>query len=148
MRKKETRDRSNQAGFTLIELMVVIVIIGILAAIVVPRMVGASDEAKVTAARAQISSFRTALDMYRLQIGSYPSTSEGLEALISNETGRNFLDQDAIPLDPWNNPYEYTSPGPQGHDYEIVSRGANRSPGGTGYDADIYSWDLQGRLSN
>lgn len=136
-----------EAGFTLVELMVVVVIIGILAAIVVPRMVGASDKAKVQAAKAQISSFKTALDMFKLESGKYPTTSEGLEALINNEH-QNFLDQDVVPLDPWNSPYLYSSPGTGGHDYEIVSYGMDGVEGGSGYNEDIQSWNLQGQQKN
>ncbi|MCP4639549.1 MAG: type II secretion system major pseudopilin GspG [bacterium] len=132
------------AGFTLVELMVVIVIIGLLVALVGPKLMGAADDAKVVAARAQINGFKSALDMYKLKIGKYPTTSEGLEALVSNST-RNFLDQDKVPDDPWNNPYIYTCPGAQGHDYEIVSYGEDGVQGGTGeYDKDIESWNLAG----
>ncbi len=129
-------------GFTLIELMVVIVIIGILATIVVPRFIGASDDAKVTAAIAQISSFKTALTHYKLKFGQFPSTSDGLDVLISNGK-QNFLDQDNIPKDPWGNDYAYSSPGNQGHDFEIVSYGEDGLPGGAEYAADIESWNLQ-----
>ena len=133
------------AGFTLIELMVVIVIIGMLLALVGPRLLGAADDAKLTTARAQISNFKQALDMYKLKIGKYPTTAEGLSALISNSSGRNFLDQDSLPKDPWKNDYEYTSPGTQGHEFEIVCYGSDAAPGGTGeYDTDIVSWNLSG----
>ena len=133
-----------EGGFTLVELMVVIVIIGILAAIVVPKMTGQADRAKVTAAKAQIQAFKMALDMFKLapELGRYPSTADGLEALISNEV-QNFLDQDQVPVDPWGTPYVYTCPGTEGHDYEIISYGEDRVPGGTGYAADIESWNLQ-----
>jgi general secretion pathway protein G len=139
--KRTRRSRARTLGFTLIELMVVVVIIGILAAIVVPRFTQAGDDAKVAAAKAQINSLKSALDMYKLKVGDYPSTSEGLELLISNEY-QNFLDAETIPLDPWGNPYLYTSPGESGRDYEIISYGADRTDGGEGYDADIVSWDL------
>jgi len=130
------------SGFTLIELMVVIVIIGLLAALVVPRYIGAADKAKVTAAKTQINLFKSALTMFKLEMGEYPQTSEGLEALINNGK-KNFLDQDTIPLDPWGMPYVYVCPGTQGHDFEIISYGSDRAPGGSGYAADIVSWDLQ-----
>jgi general secretion pathway protein G len=133
------------AGFTLIELMVVIVIIGMLLALVGPRLLGAADDAKLTTARAQISNFKQALDMYKLKVGKYPTTAEGLSALISNSAGRNFLNQDNLPKDPWDNDYEYTCPGTQGHDFEIVCYGEDGAPGGSGeYDADIVSWNLAG----
>lgn len=131
------------AGFTLIELMVVIVILGMLMAIVVPRFMGAADKAAVTAAKTQIGAFRTALQLYRLEFGRYPNTSEGLDALIRNDKGKRFLEEDTIPRDPWGNPYQYTCPGAAGHDFEIVSFGADGAPGGDGYNADIQSWNLQ-----
>ncbi|MBN2310640.1 MAG: type II secretion system major pseudopilin GspG [Candidatus Hydrogenedentes bacterium] len=143
--ERAARASGAAAGFTLIELMVVIVIIGLLVALVGPRLMGAADDAKVVAAKAQIHSFMSALDLYKLKMpgGKYPTTGEGLQALITNGK-RNFLNQDSIPVDPWNNEYVYTSPGAQGHDYEIVSYGADGAPGGTGeYDADIQSWNLQ-----
>jgi general secretion pathway protein G len=133
----------HNAGFTLIELMVVIVILGMLMAIVVPRFMGAADKAAVTAAKTQIGAFRTALQMYRLEFGRYPGTSEGLDALIRNDKGKKFLEEDNVPRDPWGNPYQYTSPGAAGHDFEIVSFGADGVPGGDGYNADIQSWNLQ-----
>jgi len=123
----------------------VIVIIGMLLALVGPQLMGAADDAKVTTARAQISNLKNALDMYKLKIGKYPTTAEGLSALISNSAGRNFLDQDNLPKDPWDNDFEYTCPGTKGHDFEIVCYGADGAPGGSGeYDADIVSWNLSG----
>ncbi|HOJ34846.1 MAG TPA: type II secretion system major pseudopilin GspG [Candidatus Hydrogenedentes bacterium] len=141
-RKQQIQKRMTLSGFTLIELMVVIVIIGLLAALVVPRYIGAADKAKVTAAKTQINLFKSALTMFKLEMGEYPQTSEGLEALINNGK-KNFLDQDTIPLDPWGMPYVYVCPGTQGHDFEIISYGSDRAPGGSGYAADIVSWDLQ-----
>ncbi|MFA6245155.1 MAG: type II secretion system major pseudopilin GspG [Candidatus Hydrogenedentales bacterium] len=137
-----TKRHANRAGFTLIELMVVIVILGMLMAVVVPRMIGATDDAKVAATKSQIHSFRTALDMFKLKIGRYPSTSEGLGALVNNEK-QNFLNEDNVPNDRWGNPFNYTCPGAKGHDFEIVSYGADGALGGTGYNADIESWNLQ-----
>jgi len=143
MEKRKRRSGSGISGFTLVELMVVIVIIGLLAALVVPKFVARTDDAKVAAAKAQIHSLKQALEMFKLKTGSYPSTSEGLEALINNEY-ENFLEQDVIPLDPWNNPYVYASPGSEGHDFEIVSYGEDGAPGGTDFAADIVSYNLQG----
>lgn len=140
---KDTRRRET-GGFTLIELMVVIVIIGLLVALVGPQLMSSADDAKVVAARAQISNLKQALDLYKLKIGKYPTTAEGLNALVNNEE-RNFLEENTVPKDPWGNEFVYTSPGPEGHPYEIVSLGADGQVGGSGdYDKDIYSWNLQG----
>ncbi|HOD51413.1 MAG TPA: type II secretion system major pseudopilin GspG [Candidatus Hydrogenedentes bacterium] len=142
--RKRTERRRQEAGFTLVELMVVIVILGLLAALVAPRFLEVADEAHVNTAKAQISHFKTALTQYKLELKKFPSTSEGLEALINNEKSKKFLDSDAVPKDPWGNPYVYTSPGAEGHDFEIISYGADGQKGGTGYNADIMSWNLQG----
>ncbi len=141
--RRKTRQR-RRAGFTLIELMVVIVIIGLLVALVGPQLIGAADDAKVVAARAQISNLKSALNMYKLnpKLGSYPTTGEGLNALVNNPV-KNFLEFEFIPKDPWGGEYVYTSPGAQGHDFEIVSYGADKAPGGDGYAADITSYDLR-----
>ncbi len=138
---KTQRRRSGQAGFTLIELMVVIAIIGILAAVVVPKLVGNVDEANVTAAKASIRGLENALVAYKLKLKNFPTTNDGLEALISNGK-QNFLNTDKVPVDPWGNPYIYTSPGTHGNDYEIVSYGRDGQPGGEGYDADVESWNI------
>jgi general secretion pathway protein G len=112
------------------------------------RLVGSSmdmdsHEAHTSTAKAQISYFKTALTQYKLEMKRLPSTSEGLEALISNEKNKNYLDADNIPKDPWGNMYVYTCPDPKGHEFEIVSYGADGQKGGTGYNADIASWNLQ-----
>lgn len=131
-------------GFTLIELMVVMIILGLLAALVVPRMFGRVGQAKQNSARAQIELFGTALDSFRLDVGRYPTTSEGLEALISPVSGVDewngpYLKKIQIPLDPWNNPYIYEAPGKYG-DYDIYSYGADKAEGGEGENADVVSW--------
>lgn len=132
-----------RAGFTLIELMVVIVILGMLVALVGPRLIGQTDKAKVQTAKTQIANFSMALKLYKLDFGTYPKSGAGLKALIEN--GReNFLEQDSIPADPWGNPYIYVSPGSSGHDFEIVSYGQDGVPGGSDYNQDIESWDLAG----
>jgi general secretion pathway protein G len=142
--------KRNDKGFTLIELMVVIVILGILAAIIAPRIVGRTDEAKVTEAKVQIRNFETALKLYKLDNGFYPGTEQGLEALVSKpEAGRipanwregGYLEKKKVPADPWGSPYVYASPGASG-EYDILSYGADAARGGEGFDADIESWNL------
>ena len=132
-----------EKGFTLIELLIVMVILGLLAALVGPRMFGKVGKAKQKAAKAQISLFETTLDTYRLDIGKYPTTEQGLQALrVKPDDGKKwdgpYLPKD-VPLDPWGNPYVYESPGEHG-DYDIVSLGADGNPEGEGEDTDIVSW--------
>jgi general secretion pathway protein G len=140
------RDR---AGFTLIEIMVVIVILGLLAALVVPKLIGRTEEAKKTQSRVQIKHIEQALELFKLDNGFFPGTDQGLEALVRvPDAGRipknyrkgGYLDR--IPKDPWGNPYVYVSPGTHG-DYDISSYGADGVAGGEGEDADINSWDEQ-----
>ena len=142
-KKKNNRLRS-RAGFTLIELMVVMIILGLLAALVAPRMFGKLGKAKTNAAYAQIELLGTALDSFRLDVGRYPTTAEGLEALIEPVSGVEewngpYLKKSEIPLDPWNEPYIYESPGRHG-DYDLYSYGADKTEGGEGEDMDIVSW--------
>jgi general secretion pathway protein G len=140
----EKNNFKNRAGFTLIELMVVMIILGLLAALVVPRMFGKLGTAKTNAAYAQIELLGTALDSFRLDVGRYPNTSEGLEALVAAGSGSEdwngpYLKKTEIPLDPWGNPYIYESPGNHG-DYDLVSLGADKSEGGEGENRDVVSW--------
>ncbi len=134
-----------ERGFTLIEIMVVVVIIGLLAAIVAPNLIGNIDRAAVTRARADIRTIDNALNLYRLDNFRYPSTDEGLEALVTNPgeasaaNWKQYLR--SVPTDPWNNEYQYASPGRQG-DYEVFTLGANGQEGGEGIDADIGTWNL------
>lgn len=139
---------SGESGFTLIEIMVVVVILGILAAIVVPRFLDKPDEARMTRAAADIEAIEQALAMFKLDNGFYPTTEQGLEALVSKpETGRipkkyperGYLKN--VPVDPWEAPYVYLSPGVH-DDIDIISYGADGEPGGDGSDADIESWNL------
>ena len=139
---------SEQSGFTLIEIMVVVVILGILAAIVVPRFLDKPDEARVTRAAADIEAIEQALAMFKLDNGFYPSTEQGLEALVNKpETGRvpkkyperGYLKN--VPVDPWETPYVYLSPGAH-DDIDLISYGADGEPGGDGNNADIESWNL------
>ena len=148
-RRQGASPRDGRAGFTLLELMVVIVILGLLAALVVPKLIGQSEKAKQTAARVQIRSLEQALQLFKLDNGFYPATEQGLAALVrAPEAGRipknyrkgGYIDR--IPNDPWGSPYIYLSPGAHG-DYDISSYGADATPGGDGENADINSWDAQ-----
>jgi general secretion pathway protein G len=131
------------AGFTLLELLVVMVIIGLLAGYVAPRYFSQVGKSEIKVAQAQIVAFEKALDTYRLDIGRYPSTEQGLNALMQrpqNEPKWNgpYL-QKAIPLDPWGKPYQYKSPGERG-EFDIWSFGKDGQPGGTGENADVTNW--------
>lgn len=138
----ETRVR-REAGFTMIELLVVMVILGLLAALVAPNFFGQASKARVKTAKLQIANISTALDALALDTGRYPSGQEGLRALLDQPSGMDMWDGPylkKLPKDPWNHDYVYR--GPQGSsDYEIVSYGADGSPGGDGDNADISSLD-------
>ncbi|MBI4839103.1 MAG: type II secretion system major pseudopilin GspG [Nitrospirae bacterium] len=136
--------RITHHGFTLIELMVVMIILGLLAAIVVPKFIGKVGPAKQKAAQAQIELLGTALDSFHLDVGRYPTTAEGLQALITRPAGADdwkgpYLKKQEIPLDPWGNPYHYDSPGSRG-EYDLYSYGADNSEGGSDENTDITSW--------
>ena len=141
--EKYKRDGKKEQGFTLIELLIVMIILGLLAALVAPRMFGKVGKSKQKAAKAQISLFETALDTYRLDVGRYPTTEQGLQALriqpdeVEKWDGP-YLPKD-IPLDPWGYPYVYASPGEHG-DFDIISLGADGKPDGEGEDLDVVNW--------
>ncbi|HKZ72228.1 MAG TPA: type II secretion system major pseudopilin GspG [Nitrospirota bacterium] len=136
-------------GFTLIEIMVVLIIIGLLAGIVVPKLMGRTEEAKRIKTAVQIKNLQSALDLYKLDSGVYPSTDQGLQALVEKpavgEIPNNWKEGgyiDKIPKDPWGNNYVYISPGVHG-DYDLYSYGADGEEGGEGRNADIQSWNLE-----
>jgi general secretion pathway protein G len=143
---KASRSAISPRGFTLVEIMVVVVIIGILAVLVVPRVVGRTDEAKTAAAKHDIAAVMQALKLYRLDNGRYPTTEQGLAALVTKPQGapvppnwKQYLDR--VPKDPWHNVYQYLNPGVRG-EIDVFTLGADSQPGGSGADADIGSWDL------
>ncbi len=142
----------NQKGFTLIEIMVVVIILGLLAGLVLPKILGREEEARVSSAKLQIKSLENALDGYKLDNGFYPTTDQALDALIKKpETGRipnkwregGYLKPARIPKDPWGFDYHYYSPGNENREYEIISYGPDGEPGGEGKSADIESWKIQ-----
>lgn len=144
---KANRDR----GFTLIELMVVIVILGVLAGLIVPRIMSRPGEAKQMKAKIQIESLETALKLYKLDNGAYPTTEQGLQALVEPpETGNvpknwksgGYLEKGKVPKDPWGNDFIYLSPGVNG-EYDITSYGADGVPDGEGENKDVNNWDLE-----
>ena len=145
---RQCRYPSRSRGFTLIEVMVVIVIIAILAAMVVPKVMSRPDEARVVAAKQDIASLMQALKLYRLDNKRYPTTEQGLQALVAkpmlapipeNWKGDGYVEK--LPADPWGYPYQYLNPGLHG-EIDVFSLGADRAPGGEGFDADIGNWML------
>jgi general secretion pathway protein G len=147
----ETVKRAAGAGFTLLEIIVVVFILSLLVAIVAPKIMGRTDDAKIADAKVQIRNFETALKLYKMDSGEYPDTQQGLDALIEKPTSGDvpnkyreggYLEQKKIPSDPWGNQYVYVSPGVHG-DFDIMSYGADGREGGQGKDADIVNWDMQ-----
>jgi general secretion pathway protein G len=139
-----------ESGFTLIEIMVVLVIIAILSALIAPQILGRVDEARVTAAQQDIRTLGTALDFYRMDNFRYPTTDQGLKALVEkpdppppNWRAGGYLKATSVPKDPWGNEYRYLQPGTKGGDYDLFSLGADGEPGGEDADADIGSWNLE-----
>ncbi len=149
MREKLAARIGRNAGFTLIEIMVVVTILAILSVLVVPKLIGRTDEAKRVAAKVQIKNLEGALQMYRLDSGDYPTTEQGLDALVQKpsigETPKNWREGGylpKVPKDPWGNAYVYTSPGTHG-DYDLSSYAGDGESGGEGKNADIESWSLE-----
>ena len=147
----QENNKNDCRGFTLIELMVVIVILGILAGLIVPRIMGRPEEAKQLKAKMTIESLETSLRLYKLDNGSYPTTEQGLQALVERpDTGDipqkwregGYLEKGKVPKDPWGNEFVYLSPGVNG-EYDIVSYGSDGVSGGEGKDMDINSWELE-----
>ena len=134
-------------GFTLIELMVVIVILGLLATIIMPKILDRPEQARRLKAKVQIRNFQSALALFKTDTGRFPTTSQNLEALV-NDPGLKgwkqggYIEGGKVPVDPWGNPYIYLSPGVHGEDYEIESYGKDGEDGGTGDNADIESWNI------
>ena len=145
MRAIKTPLRVTEQGFTLLEIMVVVVIIGLLAAAVVPQLMGNVDRAAVGRAKQDVRQIENSLNLYRLDNFRYPTTSEGLEALVSNPgeasapNWRQVLK--SVPRDPWDQPYHYASPGQHG-EFDVFTYGADRQEGGEGVNADIGNWEL------
>lgn len=138
--------RPAQAGFTLIEVLVVVVILGLLAALIVPRIMDRPDEARVVAAKSDISAIVSALKLYRLDNGTYPTTEQGLSALTKKPTTGDIPPNwkqggylERLPKDPWGADYQYLSPGVYG-EIDVFSYGSDRKPGGEGFAADIGNW--------
>ena len=145
------KKRLNAKGFTLIELMVVIVILGILAGLIIPRIMGRPEEARRMKARVQMESVETALRLYKLDNGVYPSTDQGLQALVEAPTVGDlprawrkggYLEKGQVPKDPWGNEFVYLCPGLHG-DFDLTSYGADGEPGGEDQNQDVNNWDRE-----
>ena len=143
--------KNSESGFTLIELMVVLVILGILASRIVPMILGRVDEAKFTDAKMDIQALETALKLYKLDNGDFPTTEQGLNALVAPpETGKlaknwkdgGYIEKGRVPKDPWGNEYVYLAPGINGP-YDLMSYGGDGEQGGEGNDKDVNSWEIE-----
>ncbi|MCX5850034.1 MAG: type II secretion system major pseudopilin GspG [Deltaproteobacteria bacterium] len=149
--KKIRQKKNTQTGFTLIELMVVIIILGVLAGLIIPRVMGRPDEARQAKAKIQIESLESALKLYKLDNGNYPTTEQGLNALVAAPTAGNlpknwrqdgYLEKGRVPKDPWDNEFIYISPGGHG-DFDLSCLGKDGEAGGEGVDKDINNWELE-----
>lgn len=149
MKSELRKHHSPRRGFTLIELMIVVVILGLLATTIMPKILSKPDKARVAKAKLEIRQIMTALALFKTENGRFPTTSEGLAALVTNPNPSGLPDYDPdgyldkVPLDPWKNNYVYISPGVSSKDFDLVSYGRDGENGGTGYDADIESWNLE-----
>ena len=151
MKRVFSQTAANSRAFTLIELMVVIVILGILAGLIVPRIMGRPEQAKRVKARMQVESIATALKLYKLDNGAYPTTEQGLQALVEVPASGNipknwrkggYLEKGKVPKDPWGNDFVYLSPG-MNDDFDLISYGADGTAGGEDNNADINSWESE-----
>jgi general secretion pathway protein G len=149
VRHREPRARAASAGFTLLEIMVVVVILGILAALVAPNVIRRIDDANVTKAKQDIRAFETALNLFRMDNFRYPTTEQGLQALVTRPNDPNVRVYPeggyvrSLQKDPWGNDYAYIAPGTRGGDYDLYTLGADNQPGGEGPDADIGNWNIE-----
>jgi general secretion pathway protein G len=150
MQKNKERIKT-QKGFTLIELMVVIIILGVLAGLIIPRVMGRPDEARQAKAKIQIEALESALKLYKLDNTNYPTTEQGLKALVEapavgsipkNWRQGGYLEKGKVPKDPWDHDYIYISPGSHG-DFDLISLGADGEPGGEGVNKDINNWEIE-----
>lgn len=144
--RAKTHNHNLRRGFTLIELMIVVVILGLLATTIMPKILSKPDKARVVKAKLEIRQIMTALALFKTENGRFPTTSEGLQALVSNPGSLPDYDPDGyldkVPLDPWKSNYIYISPGVNSKDFDLISYGKDGENGGAGYDADIQSWNL------
>jgi general secretion pathway protein G len=146
MQIRSTYPMHKREGFTLIELMIVVVILGLLATIMMPKILGKPEQARRVKAKADIRSIQSALALFKTDTGRFPTTSEGLEALVTNPGVKGYSSDgylDGLQTDPWGNRYIYISPGLHSKDYDLESYGKDGEDGGVGDDADIESWDIQ-----
>ncbi len=143
--KSITKTGWNQKGFTLIELMIVVVILGILATMIMPKILSKPEKARRTKAMVDMKTIQQALSLFKTDTGRFPTTSEGLQALVVNPGIKGYDSEgylEKVPKDPWGNSYIYLSPGLENRDYDLISLGKDGEAGGTGYNADIESWNL------